>query len=256
MNEVAIDPRRIRWIAFDAVDTLIKPIPSVASIYHQVGARHGSRLAVEEVASRFRQAFARTEEDGVLSCRCPETDQIGHTCESRERLRWQLIVESVLADALSHEECFDELFTHFGQPSSWTCFTDVEPALTALSQAGYRLAVSSNFDSRLNTVMDGLPALSRIELRVISSLVGHRKPSPLFFETLLAHAGCESDEVLFVGDNPETDVSAANAAGLPALRIDRAAASGDNRVLRTLAEIVERLGGGSAIPISAPRSAR
>ena len=46
------------------------------------------------------------------------------------------------------EACFEELFVHFGQPSSWSCFADVEPALAALSQAGYRLAVSSNFDAR------------------------------------------------------------------------------------------------------------
>ena len=157
---------------------------------------------------------------------CPETDQAGHTCEDRERLRWQLIVESVLADVHSREECFNELFTHFGQPSSWSCFADVGPALAALSQAGYRLAVSSNFDVRLNGVMDGLPDLSRIKLRIISSLVGHRKPSPRFFESLLARAGCEPTEVLFIGDKADTDVAAANAAGIPALRIDRAATSG------------------------------
>ena len=98
--------------------------------------------------------------------------------------------------------------------------------------------------------MDGLPNLSRIELRIISSLVGHRKPSPRFFESLLARASCEPTEVLFIGDKADTDVAAANAVGIPALRIDRAATSGDNRVLRTLAEIADRLGKGS--PISVP----
>ncbi len=244
MNEVAIDPHRIRWIAFDAVDTLIRPNPSVAAIYHLIGARHGSRLALDEVASRFRQAFSHTEEEGVLTCLCPETDQMGHTCENRERLRWQLIVESVLTDVHSREACFEKLFVHFGQPSSWSCFADVEPSLAALSRAGYRLAVSSNFDARLNGVMDALPDLARIELRIISSLVGHRKPSPRFFESLLAQAGCKSAEVLFIGDKADTDVAAANAVGIPALRIDRAATSGDNRVLRTLAEIADRLGKG------------
>jgi putative hydrolase of the HAD superfamily len=252
MSEVEIDPQRIRWIAFDAVDTLIRPNPSVAGIYHEIGARHGSRLALNEVRSRFRQAFARTEEEGVLTCRCPETDQVGHTCENRERLRWQLIVESVLADVRSREACFEELFLHFGRSSSWSCFADVGPALAALSQAGYRLAVSSNFDARLNGVMDGLPDLSGIELRIISSLVGHRKPSPFFFESLLAQAGCEAAEVLFIGDKADTDVAAANAVGIPALRIDRAARAGDNRLLRTLAEIADRLGNG--IPNSLPEA--
>ena len=146
MNEVEIDPLRIRWIAFDAVDTLIRPNPSVAAIYHEIGARHGSRLALDEVRSRFRQAFAHTENEGVLTCLCPETDQAGHTCEDRERLRWRLIVDSVLADVRSREACFEELFVHFGQPSSWSCFADVEPALEALSRG--RLPAGSLLEFR------------------------------------------------------------------------------------------------------------
>jgi putative hydrolase of the HAD superfamily len=244
MDPVAIDPRRIRWIAFDAVDTLIQATPSVAAVYHQVGVRHGSRMAHEQVATRFRQAFSRANEEGALSCGCPETDEAWHTCENRERLRWQTIVETVLADVASREECFDELFAHFGRPSSWTCFPDVEPALVALREAGFRLAISSNFDARLNAVMDGLPPLRPIELRVISSQLGQRKPSIRFFQSLLSLTGCDPAELIFIGDNPQTDVAAANAAGIPALRIDRAAAKGENRLLRSLAEVVEILGKG------------
>ena len=68
----------------------------------------------------------------MLSCGCLEADEAWHTCESRERLRWRTIVESVLDDVASQEACFEELFAHFGRPSSWTCFPDVEPALAAL----------------------------------------------------------------------------------------------------------------------------
>jgi putative hydrolase of the HAD superfamily len=244
MNPVAIDPGRIRWIAFDAVDTLIEATPSVAAVYHQVGVRHGSRMTREQVATRFRQAFSQANEEGALSCGCPETDEAWHTCESRERLRWRTIVDAVLTDVVAREECFEELFVHFGRPSSWTCFPDVEPALLALREAGFRLAISSNFDARLNPVMDGLPPLRPIELRVISSQVGQRKPSIRFFQSLLSLTGCDPAEVIFIGDNPQTDVAAANAAGIAALRIDRAAAKGENRVLRSLAEIVEILGKG------------
>jgi putative hydrolase of the HAD superfamily len=239
MNHLAIDPRRIRWIGFDAVDTLIQPTPSVSAIYHQVGVRHGSRLPLDQVAVRFRQAFSDLNQEGALSCGCAEAADAWHTCETRERLRWQAIVESVLDDVVARDECFDELFAHFGRPSSWKCFPDVEPTLAALREAGFRLAVSSNFDARLNAVMDGLPALRPIGLRVISSQVGHRKPSNRFFQTLLDAAGCGPAELVFVGDNPQTDIAAAEAAGIPSLLIDRAAATGENRLLRSLAEMVE-----------------
>lgn len=256
MHQPAIDPRRIRWIAFDAVDTLIKPTPSVAAIYHQIGVRHGSRVPLEEVKARLRQAFSPADEEGALSCACREADEAWHTCESRERLRWRTIVETVLADVVSPNACFDELFAHFGRPSSWTCFPDVEPALVKLREVGFRLAVSSNFDARLNGVMDGLPALRPIELRVISSQVGYRKPSRRFFQSLLLRTECDPAELIFVGDNPQTDVAAANAAGIAALQIDRAAAKGENRLLRSLAEIIELLVEGPTSKVEGPGSKR
>jgi putative hydrolase of the HAD superfamily len=243
MHPVAFDPRRVRWIAFDAVDTLIEPAPAVAAVYHRVGGRHGSRLSLEQVAARFRQAFPRLEADAILSCGCASAGDAWHTCEARERLRWQTIVESVLDDVVSREACFAELFAHFSRPSSWRCFPDVEPALSRLRAAGFRLAISSNFDGRLNAVMNGLPPLSPIELRVISSEIGHRKPGGRFFQSLLVSADCLPTELVFVGDNPQTDIAAAAAAGIPGLQIDRQATAGQNRGLRSLDELVDLLAG-------------
>jgi putative hydrolase of the HAD superfamily len=239
MHESAVDFQDIRWIAFDAVDTLVKPHPSVAAIYHSVGVRHGSRLPLEQVSGRFRQAFSRAEEEGILACACPAADEPWHTCESRERLRWSSIVESVLDDVDDRAACFEDLFVHFGRPSSWVCFPEVEAVLTALKSNGFRLAVSSNFDARLHAVMDGLPQLEPIELRLISSEVGYRKPSGRFFESLLLRTGCSPAEILFVGDNPRTDIAAAAAIGIPSLRIDRTSTQRQNLVLRSLSEIVE-----------------
>ena len=241
MHPVAFDPRSVRWIAFDAVDTLIEPAPAVAAVYHRAGREHGSRLSLDEVATRFRQAFARLEADGTLSCGCPSAADAWHTCEARERLRWQTIVESVLDDVVTREACFAELFAHFGRPSAWRCFPDVEPALASLRRAGFRLAISSNFDGRLNAVMDGLPPLSPLELRMISSEIGHRKPGGRFFQSLLASADCLPTELVYVGDNPQTDIAAAAAAGIPGLQIDRKGTAGQNRGLRSLNELVDLL---------------
>jgi putative hydrolase of the HAD superfamily len=239
MHHSVVDFQPIRWIAFDAVDTLIRPIPSVAAIYQAVGARHGSRLPLEQVSRRFREAFSRAEEEGVLRCACLAANEPWHTCEDRERLRWKLIVESVLDDVHDRAACFEDLFVHFGRPSSWMCFPDVESVLVALKDLDFRLAVSSNFDARLNAVMDGLPQLAPIELRLISSEVGYRKPSGRFFESLLFQTGCRPEEILFVGDNPRTDIAAATAIGIPNLRIDRMTSDRQNLVLRSLSEIVE-----------------
>jgi putative hydrolase of the HAD superfamily len=241
MNAQEFLPRQIRWIGFDAVGTLIRPEPSVGEIYHRIGAKHGSRLTRDEIASRFREVFARLANSDELTCGCGDAGQGGHTCEVREKQRWQTIVREVLDDVPGPDACFDELFAHFGRPQAWVCFPDVGPALSRLRQAGFRLAIASNFDSRLHPVMTRMPELKPVELCVVSSEVKARKPSARFFEALVAAAGCAASEILFVGDDPVNDVAAAKAAGLWALQIDRSHASVQNRALRSLDELVTRL---------------
>jgi putative hydrolase of the HAD superfamily len=241
MDGRTFDSRGIRWIAFDAVGTLIHPNPLAGAVYHRIGVRHGSRLTAEAVAARFRDALVGVAERDDLDCGCREAGHRLHTCETRERLRWQQIVRSVLDDVANPDACFQELFGHFGQPNAWVCFPEVGAALEKLRQGGFRLAICSNFDGRLNAVMESTPALSPIELRIISSEVGYRKPSGHFFETLIQRANCAASEILFVGDDPTNDVVAAQAAGLSALQIDRHCDSVQNRALRSLDELVARL---------------
>lgn len=238
MTGSEIDARHIRWIALDAVGTLIHPQPAAAVAYYEVGRRHGSRLDAQEVAARFRDVLVRVAEAADLNCGCAEANDRWHTCEARERIRWERIVREVLDDVASPDACFAELFAYFARPTAWACFPEVGAALRRLRQAGYRLAVGSNFDARLNAVMDGLPELAPIELRIISSEVGCRKPSPRFFDALRQQAGCAAGEILFVGDDPEADVAAAQAVGLAALQIDRNHASDQNRTLRSLDDLV------------------
>ena len=55
---------------------------------------------------------------------------------------------------------------------------------------------------------------------------GAAKPDPAIYRTALGKIRCESEEALFVGDSLETDVAGAEAAGMRALLLDRAAAEG------------------------------
>ncbi|MGH7200676.1 MAG: HAD family hydrolase [Planctomycetaceae bacterium] len=203
----------IRCIAFDAVGTLIEPSPSVASVYHEAGRRYGSRLSPEEVAARFHEVFRRSAEtagDAELT-----------TSEEQERRRWREIVAAVFDDVCDHEACFAELFAHFARPSAWRCYPDVPAALDALNAQERLLAVASNFDARLSGVCDALPELRPIRLRVISSLVGVRKPSIEFYRRLAMMAALPPHEIVMVGDDLENDILPARAAGLHAVRIVR-----------------------------------
>ncbi len=48
----------------------------------------------------------------------------------------------------------------------------------------------------------------------ISEVFGSRKPEPAIFLAAAAHLGVEPTDMLFVGDNPETDILGAASVGM------------------------------------------
>ena len=223
-----------QWIVFDAVGTLIDPNPSVAVAYHAVGSRYGSRLDVAEVGNRFRSAFRRSEQDGFPG----GPTQQWVTSDVIEEARWRWIVGEVFPDVTDPERCFQELWDHFAQPSSWVCFPDVGDSLNQLIAGGYRLALASNFDRRLHSVCEAIPQLNGIEQCIVSATVGLRKPAPGFYSAVLQACDCAPDEILMVGDNHDYDVLAPRSAGFRALHLDRNAAQGAPGQLRSLPELL------------------
>jgi putative hydrolase of the HAD superfamily len=209
--------KRYQCIAFDAVGTLITPVPSASEIYFQTARRFGSRLPADEIARRFKQAFRDSERDDAAA---PDEARLV-TSEQREHERWRHVVARVIDDIPDTVNCFDHLFSHFAQPDSWRCFDDVPDVLARLEADGYSVAVASNFDRRLHAVCEGFPALQKIGVRVISSEVGFRKPGRGFFAALVAQAGCDAEDVLMVGDDAANDVAGARQAGMGAVLINR-----------------------------------
>jgi putative hydrolase of the HAD superfamily len=227
--------REIRAVFFDAVGTLLWPEPPAADIYAAVGRRYGSRWSPAEVATRFAAAWRREEDhDRAAGWR---------TDEARERQRWQRIVAAVLDDTADPAACFEELYDHFRQPQAWRCDPDAAATLAELAARGLRLGLASNNDARLHGVVTGLPQLTGLGPRLVSSEIGWRKPAPAFFAAVARAAGLPPGQILYVGDDPECDHAAARAAGLQAVLLDRRAsgyAPGDGCAVR-LADILRWL---------------
>lgn len=205
-----------KWIAFDAVGTLIFADPPAHLAYHRIGREYGSRARPEEVLHRFRTALLR---------RSAVTEST--TSEAGEHRFWREVVGEVLPDVADPDGCFEELFSHFAQPGSWQCHADVEATLSEAARRGCRLAIASNFDGRLHSLCDGLEPLQLIERRVISSEVGARKPREEFYHSLLDACGCAPGELLMVGDDHDNDVAAPRRLGIPAIHLDRSGARED-----------------------------
>jgi putative hydrolase of the HAD superfamily len=219
-------PSTIRAVVFDAVGTVIHPDPPAALVYADVAKRRRSRVATDEISARFRRAFGQQEEIDRLAGL--------QTSEERECHRWRQIVSQVLDDVADTDACFRELFDHFSDPNSWRCEAQVGLVLAELASRGYALGLASNYDRRLRRVVAGLPILARLERLVISSEVGWRKPSPLFFAAVAETFGLPGSQILYVGDDLANDYEGARAAGLHAVLYDPrcAAPAGAGRITR------------------------
>lgn len=209
LNGMSLD--RIRAVAFDAVGTVMYPSPSVAEAYGAVIRRHlGIEVSQDTVSKTVQNALLQRSATKDL-----------RTSESTEHEFWANLVRQFCGAADGFDACFAELFAHFGNAKNWSCFDDVQAAVLQLQESGLLCAVASNFDLRLNSVCDGLPPVSSVDHRVISSTVGWRKPAPQFFAAIADCLQLAPDEILMVGDDLNNDVLGAVAAGMPAVWLCR-----------------------------------
>lgn len=120
-------------------------------------------------------------------------------------------------------------------------------ALVALSDLGVKLAIVSNSDGTVETLLRdrrvcqvGEGAGVRVETILDSSVVGFAKPDPRIFTLALERLGVDRSRAIHVGDTPGADVEGALAAGIrPVLLdpLDLHAELGITRV-RDLADVV------------------
>jgi putative hydrolase of the HAD superfamily len=223
-------PRSVRCVFFDAVGTLIFADPPVGSVYAAAARGFGLSLDEELLCRRFVEAF---EKHHARS----NTRNWQRTDQAQEVERWRSIVASVFPEVADSENLFQRLWGHFAQVTSWRLYADVVPCWQKLIDQGLKHGLASNFDDRLLTICRGLPPLDRLEHVLISSQLGFRKPSVQFFRAIEAAMELSSHELLLIGDDRESDYSAAHTAGWHAIHLDRTNASDTPDAIHSLAEL-------------------
>lgn len=202
-------------IFFDAAGTLIHLPRGVGFHYAEVARRFGWNADAKPLGDAFRSVW-KGMPPKVNDRRARADD---------DRDWWRELVSQVLTrcDAppgFDGGGYFDALFEEFRKPGVWALYPETLDVLETLG-GRYRLAVLSNFDGRLRTVLADLGILDRFGEIVISSEVGADKPDPWIFEHALSRAGIQPGEAMLVGDDPECDVAGARRAGWRAFHIDR-----------------------------------
>lgn len=178
--------------------------------------RAGGPPAMVELA---RQRGVTVTEDQVTqvwdevqeAARTPEALAKGRDLsEEAHRREWLALYAAfdALADGLGAA-----VYEHEMEPGGWVPFTDTEPTLRALRDAGVGIAVVSDAAWDIRIMFDAAGIRDLVDSFVLSYEVGAIKPSPVPFLKACEDLGVAPNRALMVGDNALPD-GGAIAAGI------------------------------------------
>ncbi|MEC9092859.1 MAG: HAD-IA family hydrolase [Planctomycetota bacterium] len=198
-------------VLFDAVGTLIFPSRPVAEYYAQVGKNHGLHVSADALQSRFEVAFCAQFE--------PASTHYHHPCSDLgDNQKWRQVVKSVFQSDFT-ESLFDDLWNLFAKPTTWKLDPRTIPIIDQLHQLGIIVGVASNFDSRLNPIIQELIPQIPADHIFCSTRIGYSKPDIRFYKSIekAFEQPMGKRQFLMIGDHWANDVEAALRSGWNAL---------------------------------------
>jgi len=207
----------IEAISFDAAGTLIRVADPVGETYARIARDMGSKLSPVALNSAFRVVFP-----AMPPMAFPELDE--SALVDAERAWWRDLVERVVGHAgavADFEKYFDALFCHYASGAAWRAYPETHRILQSARARGLRLAVTSNFDSRLLPILRDLGIDSLVDSVIYSTGCGAAKPDARIFQRALQTLGATPKTALHVGDNLHADYHGATAAGMTAVYLQR-----------------------------------
>ena len=204
----------IRAIGFDLDNTLFD---------HRMAATRGLELLIDEKS----WAYHGNESVGSEWHRLEDlyfAQYVAGTMTLIEHRRARMRNFLTLTDVLIHNRELDALWEDYLRhySNSWIAYPDVTSVLRDLKTAGYKLAVLTNGqqaqqEAKLATM--GLTDFFEVVLAI--GTVDALKPDRKAFDHLCRVLECESEEVVYVGDDLDYDVRASINAGLKGVWLNR-----------------------------------
>lgn len=202
----------------DAAGTLIRPREPVARTYAAAARHYGVEIDRDSLALAFADVFHNMP---MLAFEWTSRAELSRL----EREWWRHLVHRVVASTGNSignfQDFFDTLYEHYAGGSAWEHFPEIPGVLKDLRARGCRLAVVSNFDSRLPGILDALGIGGLLDAVVYSSEAGCAKPNPAIFQRALAALGVAPERAIHVGDSVEADLKGAASVDMRAVLVQR-----------------------------------
>mgnify|MGYP001573201633 CR=1 FL=1 len=198
-------------ILFDFGDTLVYLQPSKEDVFLKVLSENGIKIDKEEI----KKAFLHND----------YIKQSAITLKNEEGKRNFLInYNKKILSSLNINDNLDSLAIKINnefKKTHWKLFSDTIPVLEKLKKMRFRLALLSNWESKLHEVCKKLGIYDYFELVLASTDVGIEKPNREFFEIILSKLDMVSKETIYIGNDYELDVISSRNVGIKPILIDR-----------------------------------
>ncbi|UCE91414.1 MAG: HAD-IA family hydrolase [Methanobacteriota archaeon] len=203
-------------VFFDLGGTLIDVSVPREQLWANVLSRHGKNVDLSRLAASIKAAD-RDMDDHLASIQGMDEEPFWLEFNSR-------VLEGVGVDVAS-EEVASDLSRSFcrlvADEEKWRDYPDARPLLEDLSHRDIKVGLISNATNLARRVLRRLDLERYFDPIVISSEIGHRKPSREIFYTALDRAGAAPSRSIYIGDKPAVDVVGAKNAGMNAILVDR-----------------------------------
>jgi putative hydrolase of the HAD superfamily len=223
----------IQVVFFDVGGTLVELNGSVGDIYGRFARRYGIDQDPVAMTNAFSRRFR--EQPPLAFPRGTSEDEL----HGLERDWWRRLVLEVVVGFPEFDEFFSEVYEFFRGREAWRLFDDAIPTLAELRNRGLRLAIISNYDSRIDDLLRVFEVEHFFDGIHVSSRIGAAKPDRDIFLSALKYHQVEPQAALHVGDSLREDVEGASAAGMRAVLLDRNRSCASNNELIRISSLDE-----------------
>nr|XP_020453674.1 haloacid dehalogenase-like hydrolase domain-containing protein 3 isoform X2 [Monopterus albus] len=207
----------LRWVLWDVKDTLLKVRLSVGEQYCKEAERMGISLSPVEVNAAFHHVYqnysTRYPNYGITQSLNGQSWWMGVVRDTFSLCRVQ---DPALLNTMAHN-----LYHNYCNAENWEVFPDSKKALESCSSLGLKLGVVSNFDSRLEAILQVCGLLSHFTFLLSSEEAGIAKPNSAIFGQALQKCGVPAASVAHIGDHYVNDYLASRSVGICGFLLDR-----------------------------------